>query len=688
MKIALVGPELEENLALRYIHASCVQAGHDCRIYDFHEPGQIAPVAEALLEWRPEIVGLSMVFTARGREYVALAERLRELGYAGHITAGGHFASFHAREILRDVPAISSILHGEGEQAMVDLAEHLHQPEAVAGIVFRGGAGEVVETPTRAALEDLDQLPWPSRLDRFDSYLGYRIANVLSGRGCYGNCSFCSINAWHRRIGGPRLRQRSVEDLTAEMAHLYHDCGVRIFNFHDDNFFVADQRANLRRFAAIGEALDERGLGRIAIQIKARPDSINAETVHALKEIGLFRVFLGVESNAVAGLKALGRGIKRRQNHLALAMLKDAGLHVTFNLLMFEPGCSMSDLRDNIDYIEASAGVPLNFCRVEVYGGTPIQRRLVRQGRLLGDYWGHSYRIANPATQRAYEAFREVFTPRNFVLGGANLQGMAVDYSLHVLKHFFPRRNWTSPTNQCDKAIRRLNANNVQLLREICRAAEEGRGAAERLVAELSRRRERFDREIGRQFARLLGQIQRQARPTAEGQWARAASVAATAILVTVMGCKDKKDNTRIYEMAPASMPVATTVQPYGADETFLLAQHFQVTYGFRAGFSVSGDVEAITLTLELAADGAVSEARVTTEGISEAKATEVTDMAKQWTFPRPSRAGSLSVTFQTMAQTHMFEMVPEDWTHPTEMPPADPGGSHPTEMAPRSLDP
>jgi coproporphyrinogen III oxidase-like Fe-S oxidoreductase len=95
------------------------------------------------------------------------------------------------------------------------------------------------------------------------------------------------------------------------MAVLYHEHGVRIFNFHDDNFFLPSREDNLRRFAALRSLLDEQGVGRIAIQVKARPDSIDEEVVRSLLDLGLFRVFLGVESNAVAGLRTLGRGIWR-----------------------------------------------------------------------------------------------------------------------------------------------------------------------------------------------------------------------------------------------------------------------------------------------------------------------------------------------------------------------------------------
>ena len=175
------------------------------------------------------------------------------------------------------------------------------------GISYRQG-GAATTTQRRAAPEDLDLLPWPSRTRHFHNYLGLRICDLLSSRGCFANCHFCSISAWHRKMGGPRLRQRSVEDIAAEMAYLYHQCGVRLFNFHDDNFFLPSRQANIERFTALGERLREAGLKRIGIQIKARPDSVDGQMIDLLKGLGLYRVFLGVESNAVAGLKRSAAG--------------------------------------------------------------------------------------------------------------------------------------------------------------------------------------------------------------------------------------------------------------------------------------------------------------------------------------------------------------------------------------------
>ena len=554
MRIALVGPELEENLALRYLHASLLRAGHEALIFDFHSPEQTAAIARQILAYAPHIVGLSMVFTGRAREFAALAGMLTGLGYSGHITAGGHFASFHAEQLLSDVPAIDSIVHGEGEAALVDLAGRLADLGAVSGISYRGEGGTVVHTAARTVCTDLDALPWPTRTPPFHRYLGIPIANVLSSRGCFGNCSFCSIAAWHKKTGGPRFRQRAPQCIAREMATLYHEHDVRIFNFHDDNFFLPSQAENLARFSALRSALDREGVGQMAVQVKARPDSINEEVVLSLKELGLFRAFLGVESNAVAGLRTLGRGIRREQNHEALRILESSGIHTTFNLLMFDPETTWQDYDENVDFLEAYARFPLNFGRVEAYTGTPLADRLRAEGRLKGDYWGHSYEIRDPRVECSFQLFKPVFTPRNFEDGAVNLLGMKVDYLLHILTHFRPTAAPAALAADCRRAIKDLNCHSVALLRAIRRKASGPRGfdggEQTELVSTLAAERRVFDERMRRRMEMLIQEIEKRSVMGKQRAFPIQAAAAAAAIVISVSGCRQEpRRDGHIYEM-------------------------------------------------------------------------------------------------------------------------------------------
>jgi hypothetical protein len=159
MKIALVGAELEENLALRYLHAAAANAGHDARILDFHAPEQTPDVVRAIAEYAPQVVGLSMVFTARAREFVHLAEELRRAGFAGHLVASGHFASFHARELLTDSAAFDSVVVCRRSERLVRPSSRCSTAISVAaehiGVNTARPGGAVLSTHLRHRLDGL-----------------------------------------------------------------------------------------------------------------------------------------------------------------------------------------------------------------------------------------------------------------------------------------------------------------------------------------------------------------------------------------------------------------------------------------------------------------------------------------------------------------------------------------------------
>ena len=118
-----------------------------------------------------------------------------------------------------------------------------------------------------------------------------------------------------------------------------------------------------------------------------------------LKEFGLFRVFLGIEAGSARALDQLGRRQTVEQNERALETVNKLGLHACFNLLMLNPDSTLEDFRNNVAFLRVHAGNPMNFCRTEIYAGTPLERRLRRENRLLGNYWGYNYAIRDPRAQ-------------------------------------------------------------------------------------------------------------------------------------------------------------------------------------------------------------------------------------------------------------------------------------------------
>ena len=437
MNIALIGAELEENLALRYIASSLEACGHSVEIVPFNFEEDTEAAVRQTLAFGPQIVGLSMIFTARGVEFCRLAKRLREAGFRGHVIAGGPFASFNCERIVTQFPEFNSVALGEGEELMCRLVEHLDHLECVPGLCYRDESGVARTNPAQGNPDNLDALPWPKRTT-FHSYFDKPIASVLSSRGCWRDCAFCSINAWYERGGGKKFRLRSVDNIVGELSDLYHRHGVRIFNFQDDNFFLPNPVKAVERFSALRDGLRDRGVGQIAIAVKARPDSITEESIRILDELGIFRVFLGVENASVNGLRNLNR--KQTLAHIlnALRVLNDFDVHVAFNLLMFEPDTVLDDILVNLRFIERHVDNPFNFCRAETYPGTGLERKLQREGRLLGDTFGYDYRLKDPRSEAFHQVANYAFFDRNFSDYGLHYFNMQVDFYFQLMRRFQP----------------------------------------------------------------------------------------------------------------------------------------------------------------------------------------------------------------------------------------------------------
>jgi len=437
MNVALIGAELEENLAIRYIASSLEACGHSVDIVPFNSVQETDSAVRQTLAFQPQIVGLSMIFTARGREFCQLAKRIREAGFRGHVIAGGPFASFNCKFLVTEFPDLDSVALGEGEELMCCLAENLDHLDRVPGLCYRDDSGFARINPSLGNPDKLDELPWPKRTT-FHSYFEKPIASVLSSRGCWRDCAFCSIHAWYERVGGRRFRIRSVESIVAELSDLYHRHGVRIFNFQDDNFFLPNPVKAAERFAAIRDGLRRNGADEVAIAVKARPDSINEESIRILDDIGIFRVFLGVENTSENGLCNLNRKQTVADILNALRILNDFDIHVAYNLLMFEPDTTLDDILANLRFMGRYTENPFNFCRAEAYPGTGLECKLLAEGRLLGDAFGYDYRLKDPRSEAFHQIANYAFFDRNFSDYGLHYFNMQVDFSFQLLRRFRP----------------------------------------------------------------------------------------------------------------------------------------------------------------------------------------------------------------------------------------------------------
>ncbi|MCC6553966.1 MAG: cobalamin-dependent protein [Polyangiaceae bacterium] len=550
MHVLLVGAELEENLALRYLAASLEASGHTVDFATFDRAADAPGVLAALARRPPELVGVSMTFQFRAREFGALAAAMRDAGYTGHITCGGHFPTFAHAEVLDAFPAIDTVVRHEGEITLPELCAAVAagaSPEALArvtGVAFRGADGAVITNPARPLVEDLDALPFPKRTGEPQLHLGIPAAFLVGSRGCYGHCTFCCIHAYLKEAGGPAYRMRSAESVAEEMAVLRRSRGARMFVFHDDDFFTRDPARDLARVTALRDGLRRRGVDDIAVVVKARPDDVDERVFAALQDIGLLRVYLGIEAGSTEGLRVLGRGVDLAQNRRALDFLRSRDVYTCFNMLAFDPESTVRSLRSSFEFIREYAEVPMNFCRTEIYVGTPLMHKLAREGRLVGDVFGWDYEIRDPAAERAFRVFARAFLDRNFRCDGLMNSTLGLGYHLHLLRTFYPHAMTGALRRLVDEATRRVNLDCVERMLAILDfAASDASKEPARLEDFTARAAEEIslaDRRLEEQVASATNEIYRAAfapraaRAARVPQWQ---AISAATLALTPLAC-------------------------------------------------------------------------------------------------------------------------------------------------------
>jgi radical SAM superfamily enzyme YgiQ (UPF0313 family) len=438
-KVALIGSEFEENLSLRYLAAAATREGFESVLIPFNEADAADHVVCQVIAADPLVTGISIPFQLRARESLALTDRLRAAGSRCHITLGGHFATFESENILRNFPAVDSIVRHEGELTLRELCRRLVRDEPLApleGAIVRTAGGWVDGGKRR--LPPLDELPFPDRRGAPHDVMGISAAPIVGSRGCYADCSFCCIYAWADNADGARYRRRSVESIVEEMRAEYVGRGVRLFIFHDDNFFVPRPEQNVQRYARLKVLLDDAGMTDVALVIKCRPNDVTPELFALLKSIGLLRAYVGIETNSDEGIVSLNRRITSDDNRRALGILRQLDVYHTFNVLIFDPEATLDGIERNIDFIEAFADTPSNFCRAEVYAGTPLKAILEAQGRLEGDYFAWTYQMKEPRVEVLFRIAMTAFAARNFRPDGVANLNMGIRGDNELMRRFYP----------------------------------------------------------------------------------------------------------------------------------------------------------------------------------------------------------------------------------------------------------
>jgi anaerobic magnesium-protoporphyrin IX monomethyl ester cyclase len=286
-------------------------------------------------QFRPDIVGVSMMTFGYRRAYDLFARIRREHPALPIAVGGAHISTFRAKA-LADCPAIDYGFVMEGEISFRELCVGA-ELDTIQGILYRR-ADRIEETPA-GVIEHLDDLQFP-RYERFElsRYVVKRM-NIVTSRGCPYRCTYCPVES----AIGRRFRPRSPASIVAEIGYWYGR-GYRDFGIADDNFTLVPERVD-----ALCALLEER---RMDITLECsnglRADSVDGRLLGRMREVGFRTVAFGVEAGNNRMLRVLKKQESIETIEHAISIACDLGFTVILFFIVGSPTETWDDVQESI----------------------------------------------------------------------------------------------------------------------------------------------------------------------------------------------------------------------------------------------------------------------------------------------------------------------------------------------------
>jgi hypothetical protein len=259
--------------------------------------------------------------------------------------------------------------------------------------------------------------------------------------------------------------------------------------------------------------------------LKLRPNDCDRDNMLILKEIGLLRAFVGIENASRRQMRSLGRDSTVEDVQSCLHLLRELDIYATYNILLFDPYTTLDDIAINLAFLRQNLFFPFNWCKVEPYAGTALERRYASEGRLRGDYFGYDYTMDDPRVRLLYDLLLPAFYYRNFDYYGLANQNIGLGYHRQLLKHFYSHhcssdqldsgQRGKGLENRVQSLIEAINGNALDLIESAyafvhdvdLEASDEIEAFGQRLRAECFR----WQRRYGEQIEGLQSRIERAA---------------------------------------------------------------------------------------------------------------------------------------------------------------------------------
>lgn len=395
-------PGMAPPLGLANLGAYLEQRGYDVKIIDALAEGfnerkrgvnylrvglSEKTIVEKINYYKPDIVGISTMFTAFASDAHDIAALVKKLLPKTLVVFGGAHASAMSENVLKD-KNVHLVVIGEGEETLLEIVRRFEEKKRwdnILGTVVRGEKEKIIINGPRPFIEDLDSLPLPARhLLPMDLYLrssenpegSYVMrtptTSMFTSRGCPNNCIYCAVPG----IWGRRWRPWSAERVLSEIEHLVNRYGVKEIHFLDDNVSVSRERLEKICDGLIKRKIDIKWTCPNGIAIW----TLDKEILLKMKKSGCYRLTFGIESGCPETQKFIRKNLNLDKAKEVMKIARDIGLWTFSTYIIGFPYETKEQMDQTFNYAINSNSDFVGFILLMPFPGTDVTKIMLKEG--------------------------------------------------------------------------------------------------------------------------------------------------------------------------------------------------------------------------------------------------------------------------------------------------------------------
>lgn len=400
----------EENLGLSYLAAVLRKNGYNVEIID----GWLADlkdeeVLKKIMDKKDtSIVGISC-YMSNNDKSIELAKKIRSINPNIKLMCGGFGPSFNPQKFVKD-GIFDIAMIGEGEESIIEVCDYFigkntKRLNEIKGIAYENN-GEIVKTPKRELIKNLDDIPFPARDTMKMAKDRKSTVNILTARGCMGNCLFCSVNAFNKLSIGNKWRGRGVDSIVDELEQL-QNMGVKYVKVIDDSFLEKERDEDWAK--EFRDKMQERGIN-LSLRGSLKADQVEDKKMKYLKEAGFHSFACGIENGSNTALKRMNKSASLEDNKRALDILKKYGIYVQAGFILFDDNTTFQELKENYEFLREYDWIITKGIFSEMFAadGTLYTEKLKKEDKIVKSdvYDNNKYEIADSKVKLVYNSLK------------------------------------------------------------------------------------------------------------------------------------------------------------------------------------------------------------------------------------------------------------------------------------------